>query len=234
MTLPQKDNDKDTERLIVRYLRDHPEFFESHLDLLADMLLPHDSGRAVSLIERQVSVLREQKDQHKNRLKQLIQAAEQNESVSQKVNALVLKLLDARDLGEILDLLPTSLKSDFNTDAVVLRLFKTDHPDIKSHPEVSQWDQPVMSAFEKVIANRRPICGRFKAEQLQPLFHDSATTIHSAALIPLVSNADDTACIGILAIGSKDPERFHAEMGTIFLAYLGQVITRVMRLHLTE
>ena len=68
MTLPQKENDKDTERLIVRYLRDHPEFFETHLDLLADMILTHESGKAVSLIEHQVSILRDQNDQHKARL----------------------------------------------------------------------------------------------------------------------------------------------------------------------
>ena len=234
MTLPQKDNNKETERLIVRYLRDHPDFFESHLDLLADMILPHDSGNAVSLIERQVSVLRDQNVQFKSKLKHLIQAAEQNETVSQKVNALVLQLLDAKSLGEILDLLPETLTRNFNTDAVVLRLFKTDHPDIKSHPEVSKWDQPVMGAFEKVISNRKPICGHFNPEQLQPLFNDSADDIHSAAMIPLVSDADDKACIGLLAIGSQDPDRFRAEMGTMFLTYLGQVITRIMRLHLTE
>lgn len=234
MTLPQKENNKDTERLIVRYLRDHPDFFESHLDLLADMILTHESGKAVSLIERQVSVLREQKDQAKARLKQLIQAAEQNENVSQKVNLLVLQLLDATSLGDILDLIPHTLLTDFNADAVVLRLFKTDHPDIKSHPDISDWNQQVMGAFEKVIANRRPICGHFKAEQLQSLFHNSAEKIHSAAMIPLVSSIDDTACIGLLAIGSSDPNRFRAEMGTLFLTYLGQVITRIMRLHLTE
>lgn len=234
MTLPQKNNDKETERLIVRYLRDHPDFFESHQDLLATMLLPHDTGNAVSLIERQISVLRDQNEQYKSKLKHLIQAAEQNESVSEKVSVLVLKLLDATSLGDILSILPASLKNDFNTDAVVLRLFKTDHPDIKAHPEVSDWNETVMGTFEKVITNRRPICGHFKPDQLQPLFKDSAVDIHSAAMIPLVSDADDKACIGLLAIGSKDPDRFRVEMGTLFLTYLGQVITRIMRLHLTE
>ena len=234
MTLPQKENDKDTERLIVRYLRDHPEFFETHLDLLADMILTHESGKAVSLIEHQVSILRDQNDQHKARLKQLIHAAELNEGVSQKVNALVLKLLDATSLGDILDLIPDTLLNNFKADAVVLRLFKTDHPDIKAHPEVSDWNQQIMGAFEKVIANRRPICGHFKAEQLESLFHNSTEKIHSAAMIPLVSGIDDTACIGLLAIGSSDPDRFRVEMGTLFLTNLGQVITRIMRLHLTE
>jgi uncharacterized protein YigA (DUF484 family) len=234
MTLPQQDNNKETERLIVRYLRDHPDFFESHQDLLADMILPHDSGQAVSLIERQVSILREQKDHHKAKLKHLIQAAEQNEKVSQKVNALVLDLLDATTLGEILDLIPEALQKSFNIDTVMLRLFKTDHPDIKTHSYVSDWNESVKQAFDKVITNRRPICGHFNPEQLQMLFRDSAEKIHSAALIPLVSDEQDKACIGLLAIGSHDPERFRAEMGTVFLTYLGQVMTRIMRLHLSE
>ena len=98
----QKIESKDEERDIVRYLRDHPDFFERHQDLLADMLLPHETGSAISLVERQVSVLRDQRDEYKKKLQQLVKTAQQNEKLNNHVNALILALLDAESLDEVL------------------------------------------------------------------------------------------------------------------------------------
>ena len=97
MSSPYKTNKSpvdSTEKLVVKYLRDDPSFFERHLDLLADMILPHDQLGTVSLMERQVQILREQKDSNKRKLNQLIQNAQINEKLSSQVNQLILALLD--------------------------------------------------------------------------------------------------------------------------------------------
>ena len=112
----QKIEIKDTERDIVRFLRDHPDFFERHQDLLADMLLPHETGGAVSLLERQVSVLREQRDDYKKKLQQLIKTAQKNEQLNNHVNALILALLDATSLEEVLEVVRTRLANDFDAE----------------------------------------------------------------------------------------------------------------------
>ena len=87
----QKIESKDEERGIVRFLRDHPDFFERHPELLADMLLPHETGSAVSLVERQVSVLREQWDDFKKKLQQL---EEQIDKLSEQRKGIESQLAD--------------------------------------------------------------------------------------------------------------------------------------------
>jgi len=228
----QKIDIKDTERDIVRYLRDHPDFFERHQGLLADMLLPHETGGAISLLERQVSVLREQRDDNKKKLQQLIKTAQKNEQLNNHVNALILALLDAISLEEVLEVVRTRLANDFDAEAVVVRLFNTGHPTMTRLPELVDWSEPVLGAFEKVIDGRKPVCGALKPGQLDALFSDQSDNIVSAALIPLVESASSSKCYGMLAIGSPDRNRFRADMGTVFLSQLGKVLTRVLKQHL--
>ena len=228
----QKIDIKDTEREIVRFLRDHPDFFERHQDLLADMLLPHHTGSAVSLVERQVSVLREQRDDYKKKLQLLIKTAQKNEQLNNHVNALILALLDAASLEEVLQVVRTRLADDFDAEAVVVRLFNTGHPTMSRLPDLVDWSEPVLGAFEKVIAGRKPVCGALKPGQLDALFSDQSDNIVSAALIPLVENVSSKKCYGMLAIGSPDRNRFRADMGTVFLSQLGKVLTRVLKMHL--
>lgn len=210
-----KQIDQDLEKTTVRYLRDNPGFFERHSDLLADMVLPHESGKAVSLVERQVSILREQKDEHKQKLQQLIKNAQQNEELVNKLNQLILDILDASSLGQLIKLVEDRLCSDFNADEVIVAL--ADHYDL--------------SAFGSVIEKRKPVCGRLTDEQKQALFDDAAESIESAALIPLVASDDSKQCLGLVAIGSKDVTRFSADMDTLFLAHLAKVLTRVINQH---
>ena len=228
----KKIESKDEERDIVRFLRDHPDFFEHHQDLLADMLLPHETGNAISLVERQVSVLREQRDEYKKKLQQLIKTAQQNEKLNNHVNALILALLDAETLDEVLQIVQTRLVNDFDAEAVVVRLFDTGHPTMSRIPELVDWSEPVMGAFEKVIEGRKPVCGALKPGQLDALFSDQSDNIVSAALIPLVVSVESRKCYGMLAIGSPDRNRFRADMGTVFLSQLGKVFTRVLKPHL--
>ncbi len=222
----------DFEREVVRYLRDHPDFFERHRDLLADMILPHETGPAVSLVERQVAVLRAQRDDMRGQLRQLIRNAQKNEQLNNHVNALVLALLDAASLEEVLQIVQGRLAADFDAEAVVVRLFRTDHPAMARLPELVDWSEPVLGAFEKVIAGRRPVCGALKPGQLDALFSEAADDIASAALIPLVESASSRKCYGLLAIGSQDRNRFRADMGTVFLSQLGKILSRVLKKHL--
>jgi len=219
----------ETEKSIVRYLRDNPDFFERHLDLLADMILPHAEHGTVSLVERQVHILREQKETIKKKLTTLIRNAEANEKLSEQINRLILALLDAQNLDDVLDIVQTRLSKDFNADTVVVRLFNTGHPVLAARPDIVDWSEPVLGAFEKIIKERRPACGRLKPGQLESLFSDDAGHIGSAALIPLVESENAQTCYGMLAIGSHEQDRFRADMGTHFLAQIGKILARVLK-----
>ena len=229
-----KEIDESRERDIIKFLQNHADFFERHPELLSSLQLPHESGQAVSLIEKQVSVLREQNTTLKRQLDRLIDNAKANEKLNERINGLVLCLLDADSLEAVIDIVEKRLSNDFNADAVVLRLFNTGHPAMTAHPEIIDWDEPALGAFEKIIAGRKPICGSLKPGQLESLFNDDAGNIASAALIPLVENDNSTTCYGMLAIGSEDHLRFRSDMGTVFIKHLGDVLARVLRSHLGQ
>ena len=220
-----KQIDQDMEKNTARYLRDNPDFFERHLDILADMVLPHESGQAVSLVERQVSILREQKDEHKQKLQQLIKHAQQNEQLVNKLNQFILDMMDTTSLEKLVSLVQNRLASDFNAEEVSMRLLdsKVASSDVSCSSEE-------LSVFDSVIEKRKPVCGRLTEEQLQALFSDPAS-IQSAALMPLVSGKNNKQCLGLVAIGSKDVMRFSADMDTLFLAHLAKVLARVINLH---
>ncbi len=227
-TLPKQD--KTTEHDIVQYLRDHPDFFEQHQDLLADMALLHESGSAVSLIERQVSILREQKDDARAKLHALINVAEKNEQLSQRFNRLILALLDTQSFGQVIDFIQQRFVKDFDAHSVSIRIIKGSLISQQQIPGSASSDNYNMEIFDKVIKNRKPVCGRLPMDQLEQLFVDDYEKIRSAVLIPLIKD-DKSECLGLLAIGSVDKDRFRADMGTLFLSHLSMVLTRVIEKH---
>ena len=224
--------DTEFEHEMVRYLRDHPAFFEEHQDVLAGMVLSHESGSAVSLIERQVQILREQKDEQKRKLQNLISTAQTNEKLNNNVNALILELLDASSLDNVLKVIEQRMRADFEADAVVVKLLASGNDVLKEHSELTAWQQPALVIGEKVMTAREPMCGAFNNEQMQALFDDA--DIQSAGIVPLAKDKNSKNCYGIIAIGSYEPQRFRADMGTLFLSLLGQVLTRILKRHLEE
>jgi len=224
--------DTEFEHEMVRYLRDHPAFFEEHQDLLAGMVLTHEAGSAVSLIERQVQVLREQKEDLKRKLQSLINTAQTNEKLNNNVNTLILELLDASSLTDVIKVIEQRIRADFEADAIVVKLLASGNEILKEHEELTSWQQPALVIGEKVMTARQPVCGSFNPEQMQALFDDA--DIQSAGVVPLAKEKDSKNCYGIIAIGSYDPQRFRADMGTIFLSLLGQVLTRILKQHLEE
>lgn len=226
-TLPK--TDKLTEHDIIQYLRDHPDFFEQHQNLLADMTLEHNSGSAISLIERQVAILREQKDDARSKLHSLIEVADKNEQLSRRFNALILALLDTQSFGQVVDFVQQRLVKDFDAHQVSIRVLKDANAG-STKDEKETGDEQYLNLFGKVIENRNPVCGRLPIDQLELLFGDGHEKIRSAALIPLVKDTQ-SECIGLLAIGSTEKDRFRADMGTLFLSHLSMVLSRVIERH---
>ena len=226
----KKTKDTEFEQDMLNYLREHPAFFEKHQDILEGLSLSHETGTAISLIERQVQILREQKDEQQQQLQSLISTAHNNEKLNNNVNALILELLDASSLSEVLDIIEKRIRADFEADSIVIKLLASGNTVLKDHEELTTWQQPALAIGEKVMTAREPVCGSFNKEQMQALFDDA--DIQSAGIIPLAKDKDSKNCYGIIAIGSYDPQRFRADMGTLFLSLIGQVLTRILKRHL--
>jgi len=216
-----------TEREVADFLHHHPDFFTRHEYLLQEMSVPHpESGKAISLIERQVGVIREQKHALKQQLQQLTLAARTNEALLQRFQVMILNLIDSDTIDQAVQYIRDALREDFHADAVELRLF-----DCPGRGESIASDAPELRAFSTLLTAQQTVCGHFKPEQMAFLFGKRADELASAVVIPLCEG-HGKPCLGLLAIGSIDPKRYHPEMGTVFVNHLGAVMNRIFRAHL--
>ncbi len=213
-----------TDQDIVDYLAGHPDFFERHAGLLEQLRLPHRSGAAtVSLVERQVSVLQDKNRVLEDRLHGLVDVARSNTTLSDKVHALAIRLLQAGDAAAVLAGLETGLREDFGaSQAVVVLLHNTSEIRQGANTRflrTADRSAPALQPFATFIQQGRPRCGRIRDVQREFLFPGEDAGIASVAMVPLGRNCE----IGILAIGSSDPNRFNPTMSTDFLARIGEL-----------
>jgi len=220
---PDLNIDGVSEKDVVDYLHRHPRFFEGNLNLLSEMNLPHPSGNAISLIERQVNVLRDHNHKLEQKLNNLIQIARENDRLNARIQSMVLALMEAQDLDEAFYALQNTLHEEFNADSVAVRIFRNPkEPTGLDEKSFVNKDQELTRLFRNFFSQNKPVCGSLDAQQADYLFKDNAEAIISSALVPIVK--DD--CFGILAIGSYDINRFNSAMGTVFLTYIGEMVGR--------
>ncbi len=232
-------------KVVADYLQSAPDFFNERDQLLSQMNVTHTTGASVSLIERQVAILREQNGNYKQQLSELIDVARVNDQLMLNMQKLVLALLETNELEALLTLIQQSLNDDFNADGVTLCLF--------ADPEIISLDSNQIGAMRVIFVARddeqfselsemlngdEPACGVLSEAQLACLFDQPEGKIRSAAQLPLTMpckvTGELTEPLGLLAIGSKDAGRFCAGVGTVFLKYLGALVTRKLRPHLVS
>lgn len=206
---------------VAAYLKRHPEFFCEHDDLLGELRIPHHSGSAVSLVERQVSSLRERNNEARQRLNQLMEVARDNDRLFEKTRRLVLEILDTASLEDLVGTLEDRLRHEFKIPFVSLILFA------EAPLPVGRWlpFSEAQQAFGQLLDTQKTVFGVLRSHELEFLFPEAERSqIGSAAVVPL-SHAGHH---GILAIGSPDPQHYKNSMGTLFLNHLAEVLARVL------
>lgn len=206
---------------VEAFLQGNPDFFMSRPDLLAGLQLPHPSGAAVSLIEHQVRILREKNESIERKLLDLVEVARENEHLSNQLHHLSLGLLEAEDLDSALNVSQELLRNELKADYVCIRLVGLEEGNIHA----LAGGEDALSEFEELFKNNRPSCGRISPEQKAVLFCNEDDEVASSVLVPL----QDPERLGVLAIGSRDPNRFYPGMGTLFMGTLGELISRAIR-----
>ena len=206
---------------VADYLIQHPEFFVEHELLLADLILPHASGAASSLIERQASVLRERNSELRQRLSHLIETARSNDTIFRLTKNLGLTLLESNTIEDVARAIHHSLHREFKVDCASLLLF--DAPNIQNKGFITQTSS---EAAKRVLGNllrgERVHCSALREDEFKYLFPTTEATSGSAAIVPLHFEKE----LGILAIGSYDANHFDTNMDTAFVSYIGQIISR--------
>jgi hypothetical protein len=209
------------EQQLADYLAAHPDFFERHAGLIPTLRIPHGPSQTVSLVERQLGLLRGQCDQLRSRLDHLIEVARENELLHGRLHRLTLALLDAGDFDAVLGTLRAELQAHFQADTVALRL--VDPAELQRPEDPSRASGALL--LRELVATGQPRCGALGEAELAYFFGTAAADSRSVALIPLVG----PRLIGALAIGSRDPKRFDAGKATDFLVRLGEVVAKTVQ-----
>jgi len=210
------------EQSVAEYLQQNLDFFSRHADLLSKLDINHDSGNAVSLIERQVIVLRDKNQRLESKLYELVSLARENEQLSRNILQLVVNLLWSDDLESLLSSVVDAMRHEFQVDYASVHLVTDDKSLCEQMP---QWylhrDDVRFESIRPALDNSRPLCGRLSRQQIACLFTEQHDDIQSAALIPLRSGA----VLGFIGLGGQSPQRFNPAMATNFLSQIGELVS---------
>lgn len=228
--LTENEESKLSPSQVADYLRVHPEFFVEQDDLLAELSLPHESGKAISLLERQVTILRERCIDARQKLNNLIENARNNDQLFDTTRNLVLALLRAEGITEIADVAQDQLSNHINIDACEIILVERNHLSVSPSVRVEKSGK-LQRNFEDVFRLKRTHCGMQSNEQLAYLFPQHDGKIKSTALCPIVNNSE---VLALLAFGNHTENFFNVNLDTLFLDFIGQVIGAVLDKELTK
>lgn len=207
---------------VVDFLSDNPHFFEEHSELLAKVKLTSPvAGRAVSLQERQMEVLRDKNKSLELRLAELVRIAQDNDAITQKFLMWTRSLLLARNDVDLPHTLISGLETIFSVPHATLRLWSV--ADDFAHT----WFAAEVSEDARLFSNSltAPYCGP-NQEFEAATWMDDAESIRSVAMLPLRSG--DGPAFGLLVLGSDDPQRFTSDMATDFLSKIGETASAAL------
>lgn len=220
-----------SEQAVTDYLEANPDFFERNGALLRSLSVPHGSGEAVSLVERQVSMLRQKELKLERQLKELIQVARANDILASKIHELALQLLAAKDLATTVNAVEEAMRSGFGADQSIMVLFG--EPSMFEDIDAGRFFRVVdrtdksLKPFDTFLDGKGPRCGQVRDSQREFLFQGDADEIGSVALVPL----GEKALLGFVAIGSTEADRFHPGMSIDFLARVGDLVAGALERH---
>lgn len=200
---------------VAQYLKDHPDFFTQHPELLLTLKVPHPhSGQIISLSERQVLLLRERARVLEAKLKELIQFAEKNDAISAKLHKLALELTRARSLDAVLAALYLGLREDFAVPHTRMRLWTAEVA-----PSMAEF-AAVSDALKHLVDGlAAPRCGHEAPEEVRAWFGEIGPHLHSFAIAPI----REPKVTGVLVLASEEASRFYPEMGTLYLSWLAEL-----------
>ena len=209
------------DELVREYLMDNDDFLQRNPDLLDCLHVPHASGSAVSLVEKQVTVLRDKNVEMRHRLKALTDNARDNDKLFEKTRRLILSLLEAESLEAVNLVFGEAMATEFGVDYSSMILFGNYGDAVGDCRVESAAD--ARKEIGPLLKSGKPVCGALRNEELSYLFPRSGN-VGSAAMIPL----DGEAKLGLIAVGSADANVYNNTVGTLFLSHIADVLMRLL------
>lgn len=206
--------------LVADYLRRHPEFFLNQDELLADLRIPHARGSSVSLVERQMAVLRQKGVDMRAKLARLLDVARENDRMFELTRELTLQLLEADTLEGLVAALEDNLRDKFRVPYVGLVFFREEPMSVARTRTLQEAREHIPT-----LLTDESMGGALRPHELAFLFGEQqAQHIQSAAVMKI----EFSGVLGVLALGSEDSTRYGSSVDTLFLGYVAQVLARLL------
>ena len=194
---------------VEAFLKANPNFLQDRPGLLAVLNLPHGGEGAVSLVERQVSVLRERNITSRQKIAELSDIGRESDRLLEATRRTILALLSAENRKALSQTWLDQLQQTFEAETGALIWAGAD--DGHSEP---------LAMATRLIRQGDSFSGILRPEEMAELFGIKPT--EGSAALALVRRGDEV--IGALAVGSQNAQRYRPEDGTLFLDYLAEVI----------
>jgi uncharacterized protein YigA (DUF484 family) len=209
---------------IAAYLKNHPEFFEQYAELLSQIHIPSPhGGKAISITERQMGLLRDKVKELEARFAELIAFGAENDAISAKAHRLGIALQGVRELAGVMRVLYSHLGGDFAVPHVAVRLWNMGNGEAAEYANVDE----SLKTFGGAL--KHSYCGAAAGQEAVGWLGEAAGHVRSVALIPLREGGTaDGHCIGLLLLASEEPRRFYAGMGTLFLDRIGEMASAAL------
>lgn len=207
---------------IISYLKGNPDFFKTYPALIADLNFAHDTGDAVSLIQRQVELLRTHHDTMRKRLADLATHSKNNEALLKRIQALSVATAAASTPKAILEELTKTIIKEFKLDSVYLVVEHSIWP--MNGDNVVGLSPEELGKLRNAVYNLGVFVGRPSEKLKNIIFKKETKKAASIAMVRFKYKDVDT----YLVIGSKDKDHFTNDMGTDFVSYIGDYLQALL------
>jgi uncharacterized protein YigA (DUF484 family) len=203
---------------VAQWLTQHPEFFIEQPDLLRQLVLPHPSGQAVSLLEKQNALLREDLKHTQAQLNALMARGRHNDQLFHHLQELILALLQVDTWPDRLEVLGQVLRDHFGIEQWLLLL--KDERFAVAMPEVHAVSDERLSALCPHVSEQSQCWVGGGTPEILALIPGNLTQASQAQVMLKRDHQE----LGVLVLVAQDPSQFEAEMDTLFLEFLAQVL----------
>jgi uncharacterized protein YigA (DUF484 family) len=194
---------------LTQLFNDDPNIFIRHPELLTLINLSDDRN-ASSLLEKQISTLKNRLQNFQSQQHELFEVARENEQISDSFSRVICQLIGFNNLSEFASEFPKALRTTFEIDEVS---FKTTQAASRRPQDYEGYEDTL-----RRLVNDESVCDNRWPSNIKSLFF--SPEIKSAALVPM-KNGENGEILGVLALGSKLKNRYTNELGTAHLSRLG-------------
>jgi len=212
---------------VAAYLLANPDFFVDRDSLLLKIQVPHKNKGTISLVEKQLDVIRDRQKETRKQLREFVENAERNKEIFDKSRKLILSMMATKRSSEFFTALEKGLKRDFGCKTNSLVVFG--EPKQINHFTSRLPGESARKYVGALMKSKVPTLGILRPREQDFLFRDQSEKVKSAAVLTI---RDKNKYLGMLAIGSSDTEYFTPDMDALFINFIAETLGKLLPRHL--